>query len=122
MPSFFLMIRRPPRSTRFPYTTLFRSGLAVDLMQLSRAQMPLGKYAAPRKALEERSGEDTAEIPSPHVSPYAVFFFNDTATTEIYTLSLHDALPIWARCRSDATQPCADAARQICRSAQGARR
>src|SRR3712207_8527622 len=26
-----------------------------------------------------------------------LFFFNDTATTEIYTLSLHDALPIW-RC------------------------
>src|SRR6266536_6472198 len=25
------------------------------------------------------------------------FFFNDTATTEIYTLSLHDALPIWTR-------------------------
>src|SRR2546422_6058660 len=25
------------------------------------------------------------------------FFFNDTATTEIYTLSLHDALPIWQR-------------------------
>src|SRR2546426_5415463 len=25
-----------------------------------------------------------------------VFFFNDTATTEIYTLSLHDALPIFA--------------------------
>ena len=25
------------------------------------------------------------------------FFFNDTATTEIYTLSLHDALPIWKR-------------------------
>src|SRR3712207_8558218 len=24
-------------------------------------------------------------------------FFNDTATTEIYTLSLHDALPIWSR-------------------------
>src|SRR2546430_6668530 len=27
----------------------------------------------------------------------ALFFFNDTATTEIYTLSLHDALPISAR-------------------------
>src|SRR6266705_253301 len=26
---------------------------------------------------------------------YVFFFFNDTATTEIYTLSLHDALPIW---------------------------
>src|SRR5947209_14217548 len=25
----------------------------------------------------------------------SLFFFNDTATTEIYTLSLHDALPIW---------------------------
>src|SRR3712207_8136667 len=26
---FFLMIRRPPRSTLFPYTTLFRSGVAI---------------------------------------------------------------------------------------------
>src|SRR3989442_2779995 len=30
---------------------------------------------------------------------HAFFFFNDTATTEIYTLSLHDALPIYARLR-----------------------
>src|ERR1039457_7640341 len=38
-----------------------------------------------------------------YISPFAVcclfsffcFFFNDTATTEIYTLSLHDALPIY---------------------------
>src|SRR2546427_899001 len=31
--------------------------------------------------------------------PFGVsfFFFNDTATTEIYTLSLHDALPIWVK-------------------------
>src|SRR3712207_7557902 len=28
---------------------------------------------------------------------YLFFFFNDTATTEIYTLSLHDALPIFKR-------------------------
>src|SRR6266704_6040726 len=28
-------------------------------------------------------------------SKYFFFFFNDTATTEIYTLSLHDALPIY---------------------------
>src|SRR5215211_9325622 len=32
------------------------------------------------------------------------FFFNDTATTEIYTLSLHDALPICAA-RSRSTRP-----------------
>src|SRR3712207_9276713 len=29
-----------------------------------------------------------------YMVPSALFFFNDTATTEIYTLSLHDALPI----------------------------
>src|SRR2546428_7466640 len=38
-----------------------------------------------------------------HVAPasFLFFFFNDTATTEIYTLSLHDALPIcgsWIGC------------------------
>src|SRR5260370_4428359 len=32
------------------------------------------------------------------------FFFNDTATTEIYTLSLHDALPICLRHRSPGTR------------------
>ena len=31
--------------------------------------------------------------------PPILSFFNDTATTEIYTLSLHDALPIWIKCR-----------------------
>src|SRR2546429_4022276 len=30
-----------------------------------------------------------------HPPTYLFFFFNDTATTEIYTLSLHDALPIY---------------------------
>src|SRR5258707_14960120 len=33
------------------------------------------------------------------------FFFNDTATTEIYTLSLHDALPISARRTSPGHRP-----------------
>src|SRR5438874_13714980 len=32
---------------------------------------------------------------SSHLSRIFFFFFNDTATTEIYTLSLHDALPIF---------------------------
>ena len=46
-----------------------------------------------------RSEEHTSELQSPTFISYAVFclkkiFFNDTATTEIYTLSLHDALPI----------------------------
>src|SRR3712207_7142849 len=33
------------------------------------------------------------------------FFFNDTATTEIYTLSLHDALPIFCRLKETVTLP-----------------
>src|SRR6266496_4877764 len=39
------------------------------------------------------------------------FFFNDTATTEIYTLSLHDALPIWIASGSKA-RPCPRPPRQ----------
>src|SRR5688572_33120185 len=38
-----------------------------------------------------------------------LFFFNDTATTEIYTLSLHDALPI---CRRRAPSPSGPAGRR----------
>src|SRR3712207_8876567 len=45
-----------------------------------------------------------------------IFFFNDTATTEIYTLSLHDALPIWPVCRAHprcgCTSPPPDAERR----------
>src|SRR5438034_10039666 len=34
------------------------------------------------------------------------FFFNDTATTEIYTLSLHDALPIFCQCGDEIPSKC----------------
>src|SRR5438067_4468915 len=38
---------------------------------------------------------------SSHIFTFAVFFFfNETATTEIYTLSLHDALPIFSQPQS----------------------
>src|SRR6266581_2677785 len=133
------MIRRPPRSTLFPYTTLFRS---------RRAPRPTGADTGERRRARAaaRSEEHTSELQSPvhlvcrlllekkknrrglrtpaktKVAPGAhglranpgfpfpralletrspgdrfgtpFFFFNDTATTEIYTLSLHDALPI----------------------------
>ena len=36
---------------------------------------------------------------------YLIFFFNDTATTEIYTLSLHDALPILLHCLFEDSPP-----------------
>src|SRR3712207_9395983 len=47
------------------------------------------------------------------------FFFNDTATTEIYTLSLHDALPIWSH---RARQPPAKGRRSRRREGRVARR
>src|SRR5256885_465148 len=40
-----------------------------------------------------------SSISIPPPSSFFFFFFNDTATTEIYTLSLHDALPIYALSR-----------------------
>src|SRR2546430_6056216 len=41
----------------------------------------------------------------PPLSSFFFFFFNDTATTEIYTLSLHDALPICAHARDEHLHP-----------------
>src|SRR5689334_24662136 len=55
---------------------------------------------------------DTLFAPS---SPSVFFFFNDTATTEIYTLSLHDALPI-------STRRCTSAARSSRGGCSAARR
>src|SRR5256885_13260854 len=43
------------------------------------------------------------------------FFFNDTATTEIYTLSLHDALPIWIRQETNPSSVHCPCARRACR-------
>src|SRR5690349_24213014 len=54
------MIRRPPRSTLFPYTTLFRSGLH-DLYVSSRAS-PTGSFGAPVPITELNSPENDAEI------------------------------------------------------------
>src|SRR5450432_4601243 len=140
---FFLMIRRPPRSPLFPYTTLFRSSPFCSLPssqvlspsrstqawvlredrkstrlnsshdQISYAVFCLKKNKPPERIAAARcTGE--GDVPADRGglrASYArtadrirLFFFNDTATTEIYTLSLHDALPISLlrhQCRED---------------------
>src|ERR1022692_1985981 len=130
------MIRRPPRSTLFPYTTLFRSGLKHSTRGTETRQEPTPRYnpfrseehtselQSPcnlvcRLLLEKKttlvgplSDHSGAAVPAASLSVtmvstnikravgsnengyFTFFFFNDTATTEIYTLSLHDALPI----------------------------
>src|SRR5690349_24078406 len=65
---FFLMIRRPPRSTLFPYTTLFRSGRRAD----SRldAVVSGASHLLRRKRLDRKS----TRLNSSHVEiSYAVF-------------------------------------------------
>src|SRR6266511_4148397 len=129
------MIRRPPRSTLFPYTTLFRPATHAAFWPFPRS----AGRRRPRAGGERRSEEHTSELQSREnlvcrllhekkkelghleriwcfvvsgldsnqpLIPIAaapnidVFFFNDPATTEIYTLSLHDALPIsWSQRR-----------------------
>src|SRR2546429_324175 len=149
------MIRRPPRSTLFPYTTLFRSlftrrrrmAAVLDLVRVLfepakvfervrekptldrkstrlnsshgyisyavfclKKKNPAAMRARKLRFNNHQSSLDTncmSGLHAPNVicsfflsfhqserTPYIFFFFNDTATTEIYTLSLHDALPI----------------------------
>src|SRR5256885_3769812 len=62
---FFLMIRRPPRSTLFPYTTLFRSWATARSVP---AHQPAGTAAVhlPAAGLQpRRSEEHTSELQSP---------------------------------------------------------
>src|ERR1043166_5052945 len=72
---FFLMIRRPPRSTLFPYTTLFRSDLlpidlvALGLFRLFRGALDL-RLLLLRVLL--RSEEHTSELQSRFGISYAV--------------------------------------------------
>src|SRR5205823_13717464 len=58
---FFLMIRRPPRSTLFPYTTLFRSSMRASPAQTMNCRTKHG-YNMPMGIL--RSEEHTSELQS----------------------------------------------------------
>src|SRR2546422_4770697 len=67
---FFLMIRRPPRSTLFPYTTLFRShrpaargGVPPGRTSPSASRSP-GRWRRPAAARAARSEEHTSELQS----------------------------------------------------------
>src|SRR2546430_9285218 len=55
---FFLMIRRPPRSTLFPYTTLFRSTVAASTVFIT------SRAFANRPCCRYRSEEHTSELQS----------------------------------------------------------
>src|SRR3990172_54020 len=61
-------------------------------------------YRANIWALKETGDRKSTRLNSSHrYISYSFFFFNDAATTEIYTLSLHDALPISSRATDPVT-------------------
>src|ERR1051325_11927620 len=64
---FFLMIRRPPRSTLFPYTTLFRSQVVGSQRGAEHVR------GHPQRVVDLRSEEHTSELQSPYVISDAVF-------------------------------------------------
>src|SRR2546426_9244603 len=59
------MIRRPPRSTLFPYTTLFRSTSPARASSRDRASTPRRRRAGRRRRGVDRSEEHTSELQSP---------------------------------------------------------
>src|SRR5207344_3510903 len=65
---FFLMIRRPPRSTRFPYTTLFRSQKQSAGSRCNARCRRGGAHWRPRSSRPARSEDHTSELQSrPHI-------------------------------------------------------
>src|SRR5256885_16825631 len=66
---FFLMIRRPPRSTLFPYTTLFRSGTGLHAGRSRRARL-LGAERLPHagRSVAGRAVWGTGAHPTRHQS------------------------------------------------------
>src|ERR1039457_5558822 len=57
------------------------------------------KCVSPYDRVSIHQSRARRKSPSPRSLPASPFFFKDPATPEIYTLSLHDALPIWGHPR-----------------------
>src|SRR2546426_9072878 len=71
---FFLMIRRPPRSTLFPYTTLFRSGLGFEKKGGSTAGLARGMEGLFPQICSVNGDRKSTRLNSSHlVISYAVF-------------------------------------------------
>src|SRR5437868_14845729 len=84
---FFLMLRRPPRSTLFPYTTLFRSHLRP--LPPHWSQPSAGRRAGRvRRSLRRQQDRKSTRLNSSHVSiSYAVFCLKKKKTKKLLKAS-----------------------------------
>src|SRR2546429_2311209 len=91
---FFLMIRRPPRSTLFPYTTLFRSRYSISgsLLALAKGSTAMEWIGAASDGVEWRKDRKSTRLNSSHgYISYAVFCLKkkkkSLATTQRYRIA-----------------------------------
>src|SRR3712207_8722548 len=95
------MIRRPPRSTLFPYTTLFRSGLAAEALpvpvhlRVPRVAVVVGRHRGPaldedvlRPVGEREPDRKSTRLNSSHANiSYAVFCLKKKNYSSIFCTS-----------------------------------
>src|SRR5689334_24680293 len=101
---FFLMIRRPPRSTLFPYTTLFRSQVQIVLRLVHTPDLGARGDAHLQRGLDD-DGRDrkSTRLNSSHSSiSYAVFCLKKKKTTfadvhGMYNTILPNSFPMYLR-------------------------
>src|SRR5256885_4617658 len=97
------MIRRPPRSTLFPYTTLFRSA-AVDLRHVpGRGEVlePPGRQAVGRAKADGGGDRKSTRLNSSHlVISYAVFCLKKKKKKSTHThITCQTRLQLWSTTR-----------------------
>src|SRR6266850_1914481 len=102
--------RSQPASTDRKSTRLNSSHLvisyAVFCLKKKRVTLTLAEERHPKRVQKKKRKGGSAHINGrAGLCVCRFFFFNDTATTEIYTLSLHDALPIASQPASPASNP-----------------
>src|SRR3712207_7895940 len=101
---FFLMIRRPPRSTLFPYTTLFRSSPTSSFPsgETPSSSRPRHAGLGDGRRSVDRSEEHTSELQSRQYlvcrlllekkKPFTSFFISLSYTTHSYHHTLHSLI------------------------------
>src|SRR5256886_16381098 len=105
------MIRRPPRSTLFPYTTLFRSGMAIKVVELHHHGIRIGtkpeELEQARRFYTEVLGlqSDPQRPDIPGIPGFWMYVGQDHRTTQIHLLGAVGRSPVARSDKEDPTLP-----------------